>query len=29
MFVKEQSIFLEDKLEPVRFLDQLHTKMIE
>jgi len=29
MFVKEQSIFLEDKLELVRFVDQLHAKTIE
>jgi glutaredoxin 2 len=29
MFVKEQSIFLEDKLDLVRFVDQLHVKTIE
>jgi hypothetical protein len=29
MFVKDQSIFLEDKQELVRFVDQLHAKTIE
>jgi len=29
MFVKEQYIFLEDKLELVRFVDKLHAKTIE
>jgi hypothetical protein len=29
MFVKEQSIFLEDKEELVRFVYQLHAKKIE